>query len=210
MALTPLYSFERIFSMEENERKKQVTFEDCAPAHFWREINPLSSEIFDNQEIILNTGDIFSDTEKTQIQNLRKNILLPYTLHTLAKLNDKTIGWSWGYQDTSNSYYLANSAILPAFRRQGIYTQMLTTTMEKLVSQGFQKIWGRCFATNNEAIIPKLKFGFYLTGFELNDTFGTMAQFSFFPKDLHRNIMKLRTGQRRPDESLRKALNFGS
>ena len=58
--------------------------------------------------------------------------------------------------------------------------------------------------TNNAVIIPKLKAGFVISGFEVSDRFGTLVQLSYYFNPLRRKMMDVRVGQRKPDEEIRK------
>ena len=70
------------------------------------------------------------------------------------------VGWSWGYQDSPEAFYMCNSAIMPAHRRKGLYTKLLTKMVAKINEHGFQRIYSKHNLTNNSVLIPKLKFGF--------------------------------------------------
>ena len=42
------------------------------------------------------------------------------------------IGWSFGWQENPNTYYMCNSAVLPKYRRKGIYSALLDLNIEIL------------------------------------------------------------------------------
>ncbi|MCM2354294.1 MAG: hypothetical protein NDI63_11820 [Pseudobdellovibrio sp.] len=58
--------------------------------------------------------------------------------------------------------------------------------------------------TNNDVIIPKLKYGFKITGFELNKRFGTMVILSYFKNKTQNDILDFRSGFRKPSKKMKK------
>ena len=63
-------------------------------------------------------------------------------------------GWSFGWQENATTYYMCNSAVFKKYRRKGIYNALLKTTLSILCEKGFQLIYSRHNATNNNVIIP--------------------------------------------------------
>ena len=54
--------------------------------------------------------------------------------------------------------------------------------------------------TNNDILIPKLKFEFKLTTFELSERHGTIVHLTYFPQKTRRDILDFRAGFKRPDK----------
>lgn len=124
-------------------------------------------------------------------------------LRWVAKYNDEIIGWSFGIQKSEEDFYMINSAVLPEYRNNGIYTKLLALTVEKCKEMGFQRIYSRHHMSNNAIIIPKLKYGFTITGFEIDDRFGTMAILSYYTNELRREMMSVRDGSVKVTERLK-------
>lgn len=103
---------------------------------------------------------------------------------------------------------MRNSAILPEHRRKGLYTQLLEETLRRVSADGFQKIYSRHSATNNDVIIPKLKAGFTISSLEVSDVFGVLVHLVYFPKKLRRKIMVYRVGDAKPDDEIKKCLGL--
>lgn len=101
---------------------------------------------------------------------------------------------------------MVNTGILEAHRRRGLYTTLLPIILETLQKEGFQIVFSRHTLTNNAVIIPKLKAGFIISGFEVDDRFGTLLQLSYFFNPLRRKVMDVRVGQRTPDKEVKKLL----
>jgi ribosomal protein S18 acetylase RimI-like enzyme len=126
-----------------------------------------------------------------------------YRLELGAFVDGELAGWSFGEQESGETYYMINSAVLPAFRRRGLYRALVEATVREVAAQGFQRIYSRHVATNNAVIIPKLQVGFVITALELSDRFGTLVHLTYFPHPLRRKVTDYRAGQLRPDAELR-------
>jgi GNAT superfamily N-acetyltransferase len=116
---------------------------------------------------------------------------------------DNFAGWSWGYEENAFEYYMCNSAVLPEYRRKGIYSALLEKNLEILTERGYQKIYSRHCATNNDVIIPKLKAGFNITTMQLDDIFGVLVHLSYFPNKIRKKILDYRCGQLKPDAQIK-------
>ncbi len=98
------------------------------------------------------------------------------------------------------------SLILDEHRRIGIYSELLRYVISFTRSRGFQTIKSRHKATNNAIIIPKLKFGFFISGLELSDTMGTLVNLTYFHNTYRRELMNARSGLTRPTDKVRDLL----
>ncbi len=166
------------------------------------------SQIFDDNSITFRMRDYLSEQEREQLKKLNAGWDYPYKHYFLAFHKDQLIGWSWGYQDSRESFYMVNSAVMPEFRGRGIYKRLLEVSLERLVSKGYQRIWSRHNSTNNPIIGVKLKKGFKITAFETSDVFGQLIHLTYFTNDLRKNILEFRSGQLRPNEEVKKALKL--
>jgi hypothetical protein len=63
-------------------------------------------------------------------------------------------------------------------------------------------------ASNNRVIIPKLKVGFVLSGFEVSDQFGTLVWLRYYFNPTRRRMVDVRTGEHAPDDELRGLLGL--
>lgn len=164
-------------------------------------------------EIFENTLDFdfqaaLSDVERNSLKALAQNTGTPYTLHLGIFLKNVLVGWSYGWQESAEKYYMCNTGIFKEHRRQGIYTALLPEVLKILKAQGFQVAYSRHAATNNDVIIPKLRAGFVISGMEISDKFGTLVHLSYFFNDIRRRAMDFRSGQSAPDDELKKFLKM--
>jgi len=148
--------------------------------------------------------DLLSDDESNNIEELGKNMGSPFKLFLAAfDENNEFVGWSWGFQENSETYYMCNSAVLEGHRKKGIYTMMLNKSIEILTEKGFQVIYSRHNATNNSVIIPKLKAGFLISKFEISDVFGVLVHLHYYTNKTREKIMDYRAGQLSPDKEIK-------
>ncbi len=166
------------------------------------------SQIFDDNSITFRMRDYLTEHEREQLKKLNAGWDYPYKHYFLAFHKEQLIGWSWGYQDSRESFYMVNSAVMPEFRGRGIYKRLLDVSLERLVSKGYQRIWSRHNSTNNPIICVKLKRGFKITAFETSDVFGQLVHLTYFTNDLRKNILEFRSGQLRPNEEVKRALKL--
>jgi len=173
---------------------------------FWALWEKHSPTVFD-ESLDFFWREHISEKEKEHLKSLRKNMGTPATLRLGVFKGTEFVGWSFGDQQSADTYYMRNSGVLKKFRKQGLYTSLLTTTIEILKERGFQKIYSRHNATNNAVIIPKLKAGFIITAMEIDDMFGTLVHLSYYTNPLRRKMMDFRSGQLRPDEEMKRVLS---
>ena len=126
--------------------------------------------------------DFISDEENNKIKELSRSCYdKPFTLHLAVYDKENNFaGWSFGWQENATTYYMCNSAVLKQYRRKGIYNSLLKINLSILSEQGFQLIYSRHNATNNNVIIPKLKVGFIISKMELSDTFGCLIHLHYY------------------------------
>lgn len=164
--------------------------------------------IFEEALPIFSYRDTLSAAELAKAERLREQLGSGYRLNLAVYRNDEFVGWSWGRQESSETYYMVNSAILPAHRGKGLYQALVSVVIEETTEQGFQRVYSRHIATNNAVIIPKLKVGFLITGFELSDQFGTLVHLSYLPNPLRRKVLDYRAGQCMPDDEIKARLRL--
>ena len=175
---------------------------------FWPRVEKTMEAVFDENEIIVRPQDLLSDAEKSRLRELNQDYRRFYAQYLLLLKDGELAGWSWGYQDNRDSFYMVNSAVLKEHRGRGLYSRLLDVALSKLVDKGFQKIWSRHNMTNNAILIPKMKKGFVITGTELTDTFGTLVHLSYFTNPERRRILDFRSGSLRPDAAMKKRLGL--
>lgn len=152
----------------------------------------------------------FSDAEKMQQKILKDRLGDPYKIFLgVFSPQNEFIGFSFGFQETQETFYMMASAILPEHRGKGLYNELLKIVINKCKAEGFQKISGTHCATNNPVLIAKLKAGFIFSKIELSDMFGTIIHLVYFTNPLRRKVMDYRSGLHVPDAELKSKMKFG-
>ena len=147
-----------------------------------------------------------SETEQAAISALSKNLSERYTLSFGIFQGDTFVGWHMGSQIEVGKFYMTSAGILVEHQRRGLYSALTPIILETVKKEGFQIVYSRHNLTNNAVIIPKLKAGFVISGFEVDDRFGTLVQLSYYFNPLRRKMLDVRVGQRRPDDEVKKLL----
>lgn len=154
----------------------------------------------------INVQGALSAAEREATNSLSKNLGEPYELRLGLFHGQEMIGWSYGIQVTADTFRMATTGISPAFQRRGIYSALLKVIADDLQQQGFQCIFSRHYATDNQVIIPKLRFGFLISGFELTDEYGLLLRLTYFFNSVRRKILHVRSGLQQPDEEVRSVI----
>jgi hypothetical protein len=76
---------------------------------------------------------------------------------------------------------------------------MMAKVIDLLSGLGFQRIYSKHKMSNNQILIPKLKFGFMITGFEVNDVFGNLVVLSYYTNPTRRALLEVRMGSMKLD-----------
>lgn len=156
-----------------------------------------------------NKWSILSENELDKKSILTQNMGAPFRLYLgVFDKSNNFVGWSWGFQENSTTYYMCNSGILESHRRKGIYQALLRHNIEILSEMGFQIIYSRHCATNNSVIIPKLKEGFIISKMELSDNFGVLIHLHYYTNKTRKKIMDYRAGQLKPDSEIKEVFKI--
>lgn len=113
-------------------------------------------------------------------------------------------GWHTGLQQTWDSFYMMNSAVLPEHRRKGIYAALLDRVVERVRAEGFQAIRSNHRATNNPVLIAKLKAGFHISGMKTTDIFGLLVELTRFLHPVRQKVFTYYTQGCKVDDELRR------
>jgi ribosomal protein S18 acetylase RimI-like enzyme len=171
----------------------------------WDEWGP---KVFSDNDTSMDSRRVLSEEERKKVQELNKNLSQMFKFNLCLFKGEEFCGWFTGDQYNPETFYMRNSAILPGHRRKGLYTAMMNEVLRRVQEKGFQIVLSRHVTTNNAIIIPKLKAGFVITALEVSDRFGTLVHLSYFFNETRREIMKFRSGDLKPDEKIKSALNF--
>ncbi len=98
----------------------------------------------------------------------------PLEHYVLLRDGAQTVGCFWGAQQQYARYYMVFSIIAPERQGQGIYTAFLKRLLTVLDAVGFKEVTSRHHPDNNAVLVPKLKLGFTISGFEVAPNYGLL------------------------------------
>lgn len=155
-----------------------------------------------------NEQAVLTEAENAAANELRSRFRERFALRLGVYHEGEIVGWHVGLQDNWARFYMMNTGVLPAHQRHGIYTALLPYVIERVKNEGFQYIYSRHHPTNNAVIIPKLKAGFHIVGFEITDTHGTLVHLAYYFNPTRRKAIQIRVGELIPDAEMRSHFNL--
>ena len=102
--------------------------------------------------------------------------LLPPMVRFGAYSDEQLVGWSYGWFERPDTFYMANSGVLPSHRRLGMYSQLVGAIVEYAQSHGAGTVQSRHSVLNTPVIIAKLKLGFIIAGTNFSAHMGLQVQ----------------------------------
>lgn len=179
---------------------REATVEEFGP--FFSENRP---KIFEDSIIFL-PEDWMTDEEKQKARQLESLVKDRFVMRIFIMKGEEIIGWHVGRQFEGEHYHMSNTAIFKEHQGKGIYTALLPKLMEVLREKGFQKVSSRHHGSNTAILIPKLKAGFVITAFEVDERYGVLVIISYIFNEKRLNAYKFRVGAMKPDDEIKKYL----
>jgi GNAT superfamily N-acetyltransferase len=93
-----------------------------------------------------------------------------------AYRGEALVGWSCGWMERGRVFYMANSGVVQAHRRQGIYSLLLQSIREYAISKGAVALRSQHSVLNNSVIIAKLRAGFHIVGISQSAQMGSLVE----------------------------------
>ncbi len=72
-----------------------------------------------------------AEQEKEKLEVLKGNLKSSYKLRVALLHNGELQGWSFGWQDSSETFFMGASTIAPNLRRKGLYSQLAKYVLER-------------------------------------------------------------------------------
>ena len=164
-------------------------------------VNKNGAILFDDDVYYL-PDIIYSEMEKSKKQEIKNELKNPFYFTYFIKKNNEIIGAYITKALNEEDLEMWVTAILPEHRRKGIYKELLQFTIEQAKIKGFQKIISQHAATNNPIIIAKLKAGFSINGFLVNDKCGMQVTLVFYFNQMRNKMFQFRVGRQLPDKEM--------
>lgn len=167
-------------------------------------------EVFPDEHKIVNLETLLDAPEREKLSTLQERLSNSFQFYCLILDGEKPIGWHYGMQRGSIEYFMANTAVLPAYQNKGIYSALIKFIINRAAAEGFLYITSIHYCDNNAVLVPKLKTGFIIQSVgNLIQTmlpeasYGLMVQLVYPLKDSYRQLFSHRVGQTALNESLR-------
>jgi GNAT superfamily N-acetyltransferase len=88
------------------------------------------------------------------------------------------VGWSNGWVLPGGVVYVGNSGVVEAFRRRGVYTQLVAAIEQQALALGCPRVESHHRAANNAVLIAKMKAGYTIVGTEFTSEMGLLLKMS--------------------------------
>ena len=100
----------------------------------------------------------------------------PPRLRIGAFRGERLVGWTFAQAEPGPDLCMVNSGVARAERRHGVYTRLVQMTLEHAASRGYRRVTSRHVPSNNAVIIPKLRLGVHVSGFEYSEVYGPLVR----------------------------------
>lgn len=97
-----------------------------------------------------------------------------------AYVGDEWVGWTCGWMERGKVFYVANSGVVAAHRRKGVYTALITAIHEYAKSQDAVAVRSQHSVLNNPVIIAKLRAGYHVSGLSQSAQMGTLVELTLY------------------------------
>lgn len=114
-----------------------------------------------------------------------------------AFVGETLVGWTYARGDGGHLLSI-NSGVAPEHRRQGIYTALVERVLARARERGYVSVQSRHAANNNAVIIPKLRLGFVISGFEYSEVYGPLVRLTCLISDGRRALHHARSSPIQP------------
>jgi len=119
---------------------------------------------------------LYSEVQRAQMADLGAVLGKPLAHRILLVEHGEVIGAYWGQQAPLGRYLMVSTIIRPDRHGRGLYRALLPRIVEAVRDAGFTEIHSWHRADNNAVLVPKLKAGFVIMGFEVTPRFGVLVQ----------------------------------
>lgn len=93
-----------------------------------------------------------------------------------AYAGEELIGWSHAYLQAGGVLHVANSAVLPAYRRKGVYTRLMQAVESEALALGCRRVESCHQTISAGVLIAKLKAGYLVVGTEFDAELGLLVR----------------------------------
>jgi hypothetical protein len=110
-----------------------------------------------------------------------------------AYTEEELVGWSSGWMERGNVFYMANSGVVSTHRRMGVYSSLLSAIREYASANGAVAIRSQHSVLNNPVIIAKLQAGFHVSGLSQSAQMGTLLELTYHFSEKRHGLFRTRS-----------------
>jgi GNAT superfamily N-acetyltransferase len=149
-----------------------VVVQPCTPEEWEAQVEVMWQDL---ARPAVDLGPLSTPEQQAAIADL--DAALPAALvHTVLFVHDDvTIGGYRGKQEAFGRYHMYNTILRPEWRGRGLYKAFLPHVEASVAESGFREMTSRHRADNNAVIVPKLRAGWLIAGFEVAPRFGLLV-----------------------------------
>jgi GNAT superfamily N-acetyltransferase len=123
----------------------------------------------------LDLTPLMTNDERERIADLDGVLAARLAHRLILRAGGEPIGAYWGIQEPLGRYYMVSSILRPEWRGRGVYRALLANVERTAAAAGFREMGSRHRADNNDVIVPKLRAGWTIAGFEVAPRFGLLV-----------------------------------
>jgi GNAT superfamily N-acetyltransferase len=127
------------------------------------------------------------------LPNISSNIVHTPMYRMGAYFEEELVGWSFGWMERGSVFYMANSGVVPSYRRKGIYSSLLSAVQDYASSNGAVAIRSQHSVLNNPVIVAKLLAGFHVSGISQSARMGTLVELTFHFSEKRHELFRNRS-----------------
>jgi ribosomal protein S18 acetylase RimI-like enzyme len=109
-----------------------------------------------------------------------------------AFLGARLVGWTFSQAEPGHCLHMVNSGVARDERGKRVYSRLVQLTIAHANARGYTSIRSRHVPTNNAVIIPKLRLGFQVSGFEYSEVYGPLVRLTYLVAPARRELFRSR------------------
>jgi GNAT superfamily N-acetyltransferase len=156
-----------------------IAIADSGP--FWAEAGPLMQRIFPPFHELGGFGLEIPPERGAKLEPLAALSGLTHQEQIVLRTDDgTTVGYFFGNMREPQTFFMISTALLPQYRRQGLYSRFTQHLLRYLYAVGYERVQSLHHANNRAVLIAKLKLGFNITGLVLDERMGAHVELTYF------------------------------
>jgi len=150
------------------------TIEPAPDADWPALLDDFRARVFSRSRMVAAGADV-PENDRHRWDEIGRQRADTLTHHLVFRHDGRIVGTYWGAHRDAADYHMISTLLDPDHQNRGVYTAFLAVLVPMLEGFGFRSVFSRHHADNAAALIPKLKAGFVISGFEISLQFGLLV-----------------------------------